>query len=152
MLVISIEGSKPIIRSNKSDLVFKLLRAYFGKKFEKVDIEHTLEKYNRGVLKSPKKKKFGSITINMCGLTYADDGATFELTFIGKINKKKILEEAFILQGFREQIKNHHKLDKIKKLIFTTEMRLHVASFDETKLKKNNLRDVKEAAMTYYDL
>ncbi len=152
MLIIQIDNKTPIIRSNKSDLVFNLLRAYFGKIFEKTKIENTLEKYNRGSLKKPKKNKIGAITINMKGLEYAEDGASFEITFNGKMNTKKLLEEAFILQGFRSEIKDHHKLDKIKKLVFTTEVRLHVASFDETKEKKHNLRDIKEIAMNYYDV
>ncbi|MFA5382030.1 MAG: hypothetical protein WC356_02610 [Candidatus Micrarchaeia archaeon] len=152
MLALIIEDKKPIIRSNKSDLVSKLLRAYFGKSFEKINIESTLEKYNRGTLKSTKKVKVGDVIINMKYLEFANDGATFELIFNGKIDIKKLFEEAFILQGFRDQIKEHPKFDKISKLIFTTEVRLHIASFDEAKFKKHNLRDIKEVAMTYYDI
>lgn len=152
MLTILIEDKTPIIRANKSDLVFSLLRAYFGKKLDKTNLERTLEKYHKGALKKAQKKKVGAVTINIKGLDFADDGASFEITFNGKMSNKKLIEEAFILEGFREQIKEHPKISKIKKLVFTTEMRLHVASFDESKLKTHNLRDVKEVAMTYYDV
>lgn len=152
MLAIIIEGKSPIIRSNKSDLVFNLLRAYFGKKVDKFKLEDILEKFNKGVLKKSQKHKIESITLNINPLEYSEDGATFEISFSGKMNLKKFLEEAFILQGFREQISEHYKLDKIKRLIFSTEVRLHVASFDETKIKKSNLRDIKEVAMKYYDI
>ena len=153
MLAIIIEDKKPIMRSNKSDLVFNLLRAYFGKNFEKLrKLERTLEKFNRGSLKRPKKKKFGSIVINIKGLEYADDGATFELTFNGKIKPDKLIKEAFILQGFRDKLNSYQNLSKIKKVVFSTEVRLHLASFDETKFKKHELRDIKEVAMNYYDI
>ncbi|MCC7552318.1 hypothetical protein KO317_01470 [Candidatus Micrarchaeota archaeon] len=152
MLVILVEGKGPKIRSNKSDIVFKLLRAYFGKSLEKHKLELILEKYNKGMLKSSKKYKVDKLILIVNPLEYAEDGATFEIIFEGKMNLKKLLEEAFILQGFRDNIKDHYKMDKIKKLIFTTEVRLHIDSFDETKIKKSSLRDIKEVAMTYYDI